>query len=85
MSQDSGNTATGATKASLGGKLLKVWLTNNNRSYGWLARKLGITRSAVSQWLLGWWVPRYPKRAAIEELTGVPAWAWGRHEENGDE
>jgi len=41
-----------------------------------IARRLGVTTGAVSQWLSGTSRPSLTRAAQIERLTGIPASEW---------
>ena len=43
---------------------------------GQLARRLGVTRQAVSAWLVGDAVPSPARMAALEREYGIPMRAW---------
>lgn len=48
-----------------------------------LARKLGVSRSAVSGWLAGEYLPTPELMARIEDLTGIPMRSWTEPELEG--
>lgn len=64
--------------STAGQKRLKTWLSadKKSRSQAALARLLGVTQPAVSQWLRGVSRPEMPHRVAIEHLTGIHADEW---------
>ena len=41
-----------------------------------LARRIGVSPAAISQWLAGATAPSRDNAAAIETITGIPASAW---------
>lgn len=52
-----------------------------NRSQAWLARELGVTRHAVSQWVNGRRRPSLEVMSKIETLIGVSTKRWVLPEE----
>ena len=48
---------------------LKKWLDREERRESWLARRLGVTRSAVNHWTAGISRPSAVNLAQIERLT----------------
>jgi transcriptional regulator with XRE-family HTH domain len=49
---------------------LRQWLKREERTAGWLARRLGVTRSAANNWAGGFCMPSASNCARIAELTG---------------
>ena len=47
------------------------WLYNNERSQSWLARKLGVSSSAIFYWMNGITKPTKENKDKIKELTGI--------------
>lgn len=49
---------------------LSDWLSRNDRSAAWLAKRLEVSRATVGSWLAGDFLPALPRVAKIEEITG---------------
>lgn len=62
-------------------ELVRVWLDESGRKQSFLARELGVSETAVSNWFLGSSRPTVPYRHALARLTGVPVDAWMTDEE----
>jgi hypothetical protein len=62
-------------------KLLKWLEADSTRSRTQVARALGISQPAVSNWLRGVSRPEHMHRVALERLCGVPAGDWDTDEE----
>lgn len=41
-----------------------------------LARRIGVSSAAISQWITGATAPSRENAAALETITGIPAGAW---------
>ena len=50
---------------------LEIWLTTNERSMSWLARKCNVSPAAVKGWLDRKHHPSKKHRVMIKEITGV--------------
>ena len=49
---------------------VRKWLRDNDRTLGWLAEQLGLSRDTVKKW------PQIPAKhvLAVEAITGIPRW-----------
>lgn len=59
--------------------MLDKWLARHDKTQQWLAAKLGVRQSHVSQWIAGM-EPRASMAAAIHKITGISVAAWGDYE-----
>lgn len=55
---------------------LRDYLNKSGETQEHLAERLGVSQSAVSQWLNGKTKPSLEMAGLIETLTGVPCRAW---------
>lgn len=68
--------------STAGRQKLELWLdADKSRSRTMIARALGITQPAVSNWLRGVSRPEHVHRFALERLCGIPALDWDTAEE----
>lgn len=60
-----------------GRRLLRAWLdADSERTQVMIAKRIGISPPAISQWLDGTSRPESHNRQALNMLTGIPESAW---------
>lgn len=52
--------------------LIKHWLAAEERNPAWLARKIEVSRQAVSLWLTEKQIPKRAMRQKLQAVTGLP-------------
>ena len=57
---------------------IEAWLDGEGRKKSWLASKVGVDRTTLSQWLAGSYRPSEQNRIKVYEICGVHPDAWGR-------
>lgn len=53
-------------------ELLKEWLDEGGRKQGWLAKQVGASDGAMTQWIKGNQIPLPYFRAQLAGVTGLP-------------
>lgn len=61
---------------SAGARVL-AWLASQQKSQTWLADALGVGRAQLWRWISGKCAPSARWAARLEDITAVPARAWG--------
>jgi transcriptional regulator with XRE-family HTH domain len=51
---------------------LEKWLTENDKTYPWLAEELGVTDAAISHYIEGRNLPKARNLVKLSEITGIP-------------